>query len=84
MSLLLTTLFKPLPLILLCATLSACATAAPPKTVSDGCLIFSTISYAQLPAGKLDDPGNKADTPETVLQISQHNIKHDAICGEGK
>lgn len=67
--------------ILLCATLGACATAEPPKTVSDvSCAAFTTISYAQLAQGQVDDAGNRADSDETVRQIEAHNARHDALC----
>jgi hypothetical protein len=33
-----------------------------------------------LPAGVTDDPGNKADSPETVREIEAHNAKYDALC----
>lgn len=70
-------------LILTLASLTACAGREPPKTVSDGCLIFKLLSFAQLPAGATDDPGNKADTSETVAQISEHNTRYEAICPRG-
>jgi hypothetical protein len=76
---------RQLPLsiaILLCAGLAACATAEPPKTVSDvSCAAFTTISYAQLARGQVDDIGNRADSDETVRQIEAHNARHDALCG---
>ena len=68
--------------ILTCVALGACATAEPPKTASDvSCSLFTTISYAQLAAGVVDDIGNQADSNETVRQIDAHNAKHDTVCG---
>lgn len=68
------------------AALGACATVAPPKTVeapSDvSCSLFATISYAMLPAGVVDDPGNKADSDATRAEIDRHNAKWDTICGD--
>ena len=63
------------------AATGACATVEPPRTVDTSCLSFRAISYAELPAGVTDDPGNKADTPETVGEIDTHNAKFDALCG---
>lgn len=70
--------------------LTACATAAPPKIVSDACLNFRNISFALLPRTETQtalaqgravrDDGNKADTPETVDEISVHNARYDALC----
>jgi len=37
-----------------------------------------------LPAGVSDDPGNKADTPETVREIEGHNARFDALCASPK
>lgn len=62
--------------------LAASCTREPPKTVSDvSCSAFNAISYAQLPKGQIDDPGNKADSDETVKEIDAHNARYDAICG---
>jgi len=69
--------------ILLCATLPACATPAPQRIVTDtSCTAFKAISYAQLPKGQADDPGNKADSDETVKEIDAHNAKWDALCAK--
>jgi hypothetical protein len=63
------------------AALAACATVAPPKTVSDvSCAAFKPISFAQLPAGQTNDDGNKADSDATVAEIGEHNARFDAIC----
>ena len=71
--------------ILLPAMLAACATAEPPKTASDLCLIDRPISFAQLPKAAdgtraADDPGNRADTDATVAEIIAHNARFDAAC----
>jgi hypothetical protein len=72
-------------MILLCAGLAACATPAPLRIVTDtSCTSFRPISYAQLPKGQADDPGNKADSDETVSQIDIHNARWDALCMKGK
>jgi len=64
------------------ATLSACSTAERPKTASDSyCLIARPINFANAPAGLVDDPNNRFDTPETVSQIMQHNAAYDGACG---
>lgn len=55
-------------------------TPAPPKTVNDYCLIAKRISYAELARGEVDDPGNGADTPETVVQIKRHNSQRACVC----
>ena len=62
--------------------LGACATHERPKTVSEYCLNARPISYAELPAGQVDDPGNNADTLETVKQIEPHNARYDALCAK--
>lgn len=67
--------------ILLSAMTAACATPAPLRIVIDtSCTSFRAISYAQLPKGQADDPGNKADSAETVKEIDAHNAKWDALC----
>lgn len=62
------------------AGLAACVTPAPPRIVDTSCTAFRAISYAQLPTGVLDDPGNKADSDATVSEIENHNAKWDALC----
>jgi hypothetical protein len=64
----------------LLAATGACVTPEPPRTVDTSCLSFRAITYAELPAGVTDDPGNKADSPETVREIEAHNAKYDALC----
>jgi len=69
--------------ILSCAGLVACATPEPLRIVTDtSCTAFKAISYAQLPKGQADDPGNKADSDETVKEIDAHNAKWDALCAK--
>ncbi len=67
--------------------LTACATVAPPTTVNVSCATFTIISYAQLPRDERAkpreqqaDPGNQADTPETVAQIQGFNARYEAMC----
>jgi hypothetical protein len=45
-------------------------------------LSFSPLTYANAKAGQenADDPGNKLDTPETVLAIAAFNRSWRAIC----
>lgn len=62
------------------AMLGACATPAPPRIVNTACLSFKAISYAQLAPGVTDDPGNVADSPQTVREIETHNARYDEIC----
>lgn len=73
--------------------LGACATAEPPKTVSDvSCALFSPISFAQMASAEIEaakaqardviDSGNKADTDQTVREIEAHNAKYDTVCGD--
>lgn len=69
-------------MILLCAMLPACATPAPPRIVDSSCINFRAISYAQLTKGQADDPGNQADSDETVKEIDAHNAKWDALCAK--
>jgi len=70
--------------ILLCGMLPACVTPAPPRIVDTSCVNFRAISYAQLPKGLADDPGNRADSDETVFEIDIHNARWDALCMKGK
>jgi hypothetical protein len=72
---------------LLCATLVACATPAPPRIVDSSCTAFRPISYAQMPkrddgTRETDDQGNKADSDETVEEIDVHNAKWDRLCAQ--
>jgi len=43
-------------------------------------LAESRFVRKKLPKGVTDDPGNKADSPETVREIEAHNAKYDALC----
>lgn len=68
---------------LMLALPTAGCTQERPKTVSvdTSCLAFKAISFAQLPAGVVDDVGNKADSDATVQEITVHNARFDALCG---
>jgi len=44
------------------------------------CTAFRAISYAELARDMVNDAGNKADTPETVTEIRNHNSRFDALC----
>lgn len=74
-------LLKISSVILMLGVTGACATHEPPRTVDTSCLTFRAISYAELAAGEVDDPGNVADSKPTVDEIEAHNAKWDAICG---
>lgn len=50
------------------------------RTVDTSCTSFRPISYAQLPPGQVDDPGNVADSDATVGELDSHNAKWDALC----
>lgn len=67
-------------MMMMLGALTACATAAPPTIVSDACVNLRAITFAQMKAGQKDDPGNKADSDQTVAEISTHNAKYDALC----
>lgn len=67
-------------LIPITAMLAACGTHERLRTVDTSCLSFKTISYAQLPKGAVDDPGNKADSGQTVTEIEAHNARYEALC----
>lgn len=72
------------------ATLTACATLETPRTADSFCLIAARMTYSVLPRVERDaaeaekravrDDGNKADTPETVAQIGEHNARWRSIC----
>lgn len=63
--------------------LTACGGQEPPRTVSDGCLVFKPLTYANAKAGQetADDPGNRYDTPDTIAQIDEHDAVYERICG---
>lgn len=61
-------------------TVSACGVPAPPRTVSDICLIDQRLSVAPAATNGVDDPGNKLDTDETVVGVLKHNAKLDEVC----
>lgn len=63
--------------------LTACGDQEPLRTVSDGCLLFKPLSYANAKPGqeRADDPGNKVDTPETVAAIDEHDAVFERVCG---
>lgn len=70
---------------LLLAMSSACATREPLRIVTDtSCTAFHAISYAQLPKGQVDDPGNKADSDATVAEVEGYNARYDALCSQSK
>ncbi len=73
-------LLQKLNVILLLGATAACATPGPQRIADTSCLAFRAISYAELPAGAVDDPANEADTPATVEEIEAHNAKFDALC----
>jgi len=55
------------PVLFLPLTAGMCTTTPQaPVVIDTSCAIFRPISYAQLPAGQVDDPGNKADSDATV------------------
>lgn len=63
--------------------LTACGGQERLRTVSNGCLVFKPLSYANGPAGQADDPGNKYDTPETIAQIDEHDAVYERVCAGG-
>lgn len=67
-------------LIMLAGATSACATVARPAPAGTACLALKTLNFAQLPMGQKDDPGNRADSDETVDQIVEHNTRWEALC----
>lgn len=74
------TLHRLFVLIMLAGATSACGTVARPAPASTACLALKTLSFAQLPPGQKDDPGNVADSPETVDEIVEHNTRWEALC----
>jgi hypothetical protein len=77
-------------MILLCATLAACATQPTPRTVSDLCLTVGTLNYTLVPRAERDaaaaenrpvrDDGNKADSDATRASIGEHNARWRSVC----
>ena len=70
--------------VLLLAT-SACKTVELPKTADSACLALKRISYAIAPLNadgsrQTHDPENEFDSAETIGEISEHNVRYDAIC----
>lgn len=61
---------KPLLVILILIALSGCALASTaPATVSDYCSIAKPIGY-----------DSKRDTPRTVAEIEDHNLRFLCVC----
>lgn len=67
-------------MLLLCGATSACATAGRQPIADTSCQAFRTISFAQVPPGQKDDPGNVADSDATVADIIEHNAVWDRLC----
>lgn len=67
-------------LILPLIVLSACGPAERPRTAGLPCLAFKAISFAQLSPGETNDPGNKADSDQTVAEIIAHNARYESLC----
>lgn len=67
-------------MLLLCGASSACATAGHRPIADTSCLAFKTISFAQLPPGETNDPGNQADSDETVREVMGHNAAWRELC----
>lgn len=67
------------------AGLTACGDPERPRTVSDGCLVFKPLSYANAPLGqeRSDDIGNRYDTPDTIAEIDEHDAVFERLCGAG-
>ncbi len=64
------------------AMLTACGGQERPRTVSDACLAFKPLSYANAPQGqeRADDAGNRFDTPETIAEIDEHDAVYERLC----
>lgn len=83
-------LLRNIATILLCATLTACATQPTPRTVSDLCLIDAPLRFTLVPrterdaaaaeAREIRDDGNKADSDDTRTAIGEHNARWRAVC----
>jgi hypothetical protein len=63
--------------------LTACGDQEPLRTVSNGCLVFKPLSYANAPLGQTDDPGNRYDTPATIAEIDEHDAVYERLCSGG-
>lgn len=67
-------------LIMLAGATCACATVERPAPADSSCLALKALNFAQLPLGQKDDPGNLADSDDTVDQIIEHNARWYALC----
>lgn len=67
-------------LIMLAGASCACSTVERPAPVDTSCLALKALNFAQLPLGQKDDPGNLADSDQTVDQIIEHNARWYALC----
>lgn len=38
------------------------------------------LTYANAPAGQVNDPGNRYDTTETIKQIDDHDAVYEKLC----
>ena len=63
------------------STLTACVRLAPPRTVSDFCLLDQRIQIEPSPTKGADDLGNKWDSDTTVMDVLKHNAVIDKLCG---
>lgn len=73
---------KMLLSILLSISLMSCArsTTETVRSVSNACLIFSGISFSEPHGADVESVANKYDTPATVAQIKQHDLKYESTC----
>jgi hypothetical protein len=60
---------RKLALLAMLSTLAACQTTTQTSVIDTSCLAIEPISYS------------RRDTPETVVQIRQHNAAYKALCG---
>lgn len=67
-------------LIIAAAMISACGPRVPPRTASDGCLVFQRMTAQPAPEPDANDVGNQWDTDETFNGVLLHNETWDKIC----
>lgn len=77
-------MLSTLPLLLSATACARNTTAtAPPRGISDYCLIAKGISFSRIQAGQVEDATNKFDTDQTAKAVEEHDLAYERVCGSG-
>jgi hypothetical protein len=72
---------------LLLSSLMSCAhatTETAPRTIHDFCLIGAPLTYSQPHGTDTETAANSYDTPETIKQIIDFDLKYEVTCPKEK